>query len=443
MSRVSKRCFSYLILSTLLTLTACANDPVASVPNYATLPVNAMPAGTPAPYGLVHTPSNSNTQYRVASFAELPEWYAQPFSGSLKSFKNSCLKLVEQAQWQYVCARAAQTPDTDLAAKNFFEQFFTPWQVSTNGQLGGKVTGYYEPVLQGNVQSTTTARFPIYGIPMDLVSVPLPNNLRNSKGVVRINPTTANMGAIQSNGAYTANLAQFPVETRGSVLKGRFVGKQFVPYFTRAEINAGALTGRAPILGYANDPVELFFLHVQGSGRLVTPTGQMVRLGFADANGLPYRSIGQYMARKNYLPLAQTSMQGIKTWINANPLHLAEVLGQNPRYVFFRVLDGSPEQGPIGAMGVPLTAGFSGAVDKRFITLGTPLFLATTHPDNPKVGLNRLLVAQDSGAAIKGAVRVDYFWGYGEAAGQTAGKQNATGYVWQLLPHGVMPTYRP
>ena len=136
-------------------------------------------------------------------------------------------------------------------------------------------------------------------------------------------------------------------------------------------------------------------------------------------------------------------MQDIKAWMAAHPNQLAEVLGQNPSYVFFRVLDGGESQGPVGALGVPLTGGYSGAVDKRHITLGAPLFLATSHPANPSVGLNRLIVAQDTGTAIKGAVRGDYFWGYGDEAGHMAGKQNATGYIWQLLPNGVMPSYQP
>jgi len=207
-------------------------------------------------------------------------------------------------------------------------------------------------VLHGDTRNTSTARFPIYGIPSDFVSIPLPANLRNSKASVRVAPAGNNRGVIQSNGAYIANLAQFPITARTTALKGRFVGNQFVPYFTRAQINAGALNGRAPILGYANDPVELFFMHIQGSGRLRTPAGNFVRLGFADKNEYPYVSIGQYMSTRGYLPLAQTSMQNIKSWMGKNPNRLAEVLGQNPSYVFFKVLDGSSDQCPVGALGV-------------------------------------------------------------------------------------------
>ena len=401
------------------------------------------PAGNAVSHGTTLQPTGSSATYRAVSFHELPQWNEQSFGDSLAAFKKSCLKLANQAKWQYTCARANQTAHSTAAAKAFFEQNFTPWQVSERGQAGGKVTGYYEPVLHGDTRNTSTARFPIYGIPSDFVSIPLPANLRNSKATVRVSPTGNNRGAIQSNGAYIANLAQFPITARTTALKGRFVGNQFVPYFTRAQINAGALNGRAPILGYANDPVELFFMHIQGSGRLRTPAGNFVRLGFADKNEYPYVSIGQYMSTRGYLPLAQTSMQNIKSWMGKNPNRLAEVLGQNPSYVFFKVLDGSSDQGPVGALGVPLTGGYSGAVDKHHITLGAPLFLATSHPANANAGLNRLIVAQDTGSAIKGAVRVDYFWGYGNEAGQMAGRHNTTGYVWQLLPHGVLPSYQP
>ncbi|MDO5638904.1 MAG: murein transglycosylase A [Neisseria sp.] len=403
-------------------------------------PGTPLPAGTPLPQGHTLAPGGG-ASYKVVSYAGLPQWNQQNFANSLRSFRLGCEKLQAQPDWQNVCAQAAQTPGNNAAAKSFFEQYFTPWEVSGNGKLGGTVTGYYEPVLHGDVKQTRQARFPIYGIPNDFVSVDLPANLRASKGTVRIQPTGQNKGMISASGAYSANLAQFPITERTRALKGRFVGNQFVPYYTRSQINGGALNGKAPILGYADDAVELFFLHIQGSGRLKTPGGQYVRLGFADKNEYPYVSIGRYMADKGYLPLAQTTMQGIKAYMRQNPQRLAEVLGQNPSYVFFRELSGN-DDGPIGALGTPLMGEYAGAVDRHYITLGAPIFVATTHPVNNNAH-NRLIMAQDTGSAIKGAVRVDYFWGYGDDAGNVAGKQKHTGYVWQLLPNGVAPQYRP
>ncbi|MDO4226746.1 murein transglycosylase A [Neisseria sp.] len=399
-----------------------------------------LPAGTPSPQGFVHTPGGG-ASYKVVPHSAMPQWNEQNFADSLRSFRLGCEKLQAQQNWRNVCAQAAQTPYKNAEAKAFFEQYFTPWQVSANGNLGGTITGYYEPVLLGDSKNTGKARFPIYGIPNDFISVDLPANLRNSKSTVRIRQTGPNKGVIDANGPYSANLDQFPISERTRALKGRFAGSRFVPYYTRAQINGGALDGKAPVLGYAEDPVELFFLHIQGSGRLKTPEGKYIRVGYADKNEYPYVSIGRYMADKGYLPLAQTTMQGIKEYMRRNPQKLAEVLGQNPSYVFFRQLPGN-DDGPVGALGTPLMGQYAGAIDRHYITLGAPLFVATVHPAN-NYALNRLIMAQDTGSAIKGAVRVDYFWGYGDEAGAVAGKQKHKGYVWQLLPNGVMPEYRP
>lgn len=395
----------------------------------------ALPPGQRYAEGYQHRVSGSPAGYKAVSFAALPQWPQQDFAASLNAFRKSCTALKNKLQWQNVCAQADRVGSQSAAARQFFEQYFTPWEVSHNGQLGGTITGYYEPVLHGSARQTSQARFPIYGLPADLVTVPLAGALQS--GTVRIQLTGRNSGQIAANGEYTANLADFPGREKSRSLKGRVSGSRFVPYYTRAQINAGAVNGSAPVLAYADDPVELFFLHIQGSGRIRTPDGRYIRLGFADKNDHPYISIGRYMANKGYLPLAQTSMSKIRDWLRAHPDKLAEVLGQNPSYVFFRQLpDGN--DGPIGSLGVPLSGGYSGAVDKRFITLGAPLFLATAHPETGHA-LNRLIMAQDTGSAINGAVRVDFFWGYGDEAGRVAGRMKQTGYVWLLLPNGVLP----
>lgn len=426
-------------------LAACSTDKKAPSGGYGPITARgpALPTGSPAAPGTVISPSGSTVSYRAVPYQALPHWGQQHFVRSLESFKTGCTKLKARSEWQNACAQAERTSRNYFSAKHFFERYFTVWEVSENGKLAGTVTGYYEPVLLGDHKASSKARFPIYGLPNDFVSVDLPAGQRSAKGTVRINPAGNNRGVVTPNGRYTANLSEFPITARSKSIKGRFVsGNRFIPYYTRAQINAGALNGKAPILGYAEDPVELFFLQIQGSGRLKTPQGSYIRLGYADKNEYPYVSIGKYMANKGYLPLAQTTMQGIKQWIQQNPSHLAEVLGQNPSYVFFRKLEGSPEEGPVGALGTPLHGEFAGAVDRHYITLGAPIFVATTHPDTGRA-LNRLIMAQDTGSAIRGAVRVDFFWGYGDAAGETAGKMKHTGYVWQLLPNGVQPQYRP
>ena len=424
-------------------LAACPSKSVKKLPTIDQTVISGpdRPTGTPHPAGTTFTPGG-NASYLAVSHSAMPQWNGQDFVKSLQSFKLGCDKLKNRQGWQDVCAQAAQTPLNQAAAKSFFERYFTPWQVSGNGSQAGTVTGYYEPVLHGDIVQTNKARFPIYGIPYDFVSVPLSSAQRNSKGIVRVRQTGQNSGVIAANGTHTANLSQFPITARSTSIKGRFVGNQFIPYHTRAQINAGALNGKAPILGYADDPVELFFMHIQGSGRLKTPKGEYVRLGFADKNEYSYVSIGRYMADRGYLTLGQTTMQGIKAYMQQNTHRLAEVLGQNPSYIFFRKLDGSSDQGPVGALGTPLMGEYAGAIDRHYITLGAPLFVATAHPITNKA-LNRLIMAQDTGSAIKGAVRVDYFWGYGDEAGNIAGKQKTNGYVWQLLPNGMAPEYRP
>lgn len=438
---MTKHIFRAALLGlTAALLAACPSKSIKNLPDTGSIVSGpARPTGTPHALGTAVSPGGGAV-YTVVRHNDLPHWNFQHFTKSLQSFKLGCEKLKNRAGWQDVCAQAAQTPNHHFAAKKFFENYFTPWQVSGNGSPAGTVTGYYIPLMHGDIRQTGKARFPIYGIPNDFVSVNLPAGLRNSKAAVRIRQTGQNSGIIDSSGSYTANLAAFPISARTTALKGRFEGSRFVPYYTREQINAGALNGKAPILGYADDAVELFFMHVQGSGTLQTPNGQQVALGFADKNEYPYVSIGRYMAAKGYLTLGQTSMQGIKAYMQQNPHKLAEVLGQNPSYVFFRKLDNA--NGAIGALGTPLMGEYAGAVDRHYITLGAPLFVATAHPLS-KRALNRLIMAQDTGSAIKGAVRVDYFWGYGDEAGNVAGKQKTTGYVWQLLPNGMAPEYRP
>lgn len=434
----SSRLFRLTALGLTVLLAACSGNK----PYTGSTSGTALPAGMRAPVGTVVNSAGSSAAYRAVSYSALPSWDFQNFINSLISFKQGCSKLKSRADWRNVCLQAEQTPNLHFAAKHFFENYFTPWEVSENGQLAGTVTGYYEPVLLGDTRPTAQARFPIHGIPYDFVSVDLSAAQRAERGVVRIKSLGNNKGQIASDGTFTANLADFPISERSKSIKGRFIeGGRFVPYFTRAQINGGALNDRAPIVGYANDPVELFFLQIQGSGRLQTPNGEFIRLGFADKNEYPYSSIGKYMADKGYLPLSQTSMQNIKRWMQQNPSHLAEVLGQNASYVFFRKQEGE-DLGPIGALGSPLKGEYAGAVDRHYITLGAPLFLATVHPDNGRA-LNRLIMAQDTGSAIKGPVRVDFFWGYGDEAGSKAGKMKSIGYVWQLLPNGVSPQYAP
>jgi membrane-bound lytic murein transglycosylase A len=210
-----------------------------------------------------------------------------------------------------------------------------------------------------------------------------------------------------------------------------------VPYWSRAEIEARNSTLPAPIIAWTNDPVDLFFLQIQGSGQIRMVNGERMRIGFGEVNGHPYRSLGRYLVERGEMNLDQASMQNIKAWAAANPQKLHDALNANPSYVFFRELkDLKDDEGPIGAQNVPLTAGYSLAVDRRFVALGTPVYLATNVPLSEE-RLERLMVAQDTGGAIRGVVRGDFYWGSGPEAGTQAGRTRNQTKMWLLWPRGL------
>jgi len=229
----------------------------------------------------------------------------------------------------------------------------------------------------------------------------------------------------------TIDLGRVYPELAGKRVRGKLEGKRVVPYDSRSAIEAGR---RPPAIVYVNDPVDNFFLQVQGSGRVQLPDGKTIRVAYADHNGHPYVSIGKWLADKGEMPIAQTSMQSIRAWAKRNPGRTQEMLNANPAMVFFAeepIID--PEIGPKGAYGIPLMAQRSIAVDTNFVPLGTPVFLSTTMPAS-NTALNRLVFAQDTGTAIRGAARTDFYWGFGAAAGELAGRMKQTGQMWVLWP---------
>jgi membrane-bound lytic murein transglycosylase A len=232
-------------------------------------------------------------------------------------------------------------------------------------------------------------------------------------------------------------LAELYPELKHLRLRGRLEGRKLVPYFSRAEW-APQESKRSPeALLWIDDPIDLFFMQIQGSGQVQLTDGKRVRLNYADQNGHPYRSIGRWLIERGELKAEQASMQGIKSWAKANPARLAELLNANPSLVFFRELpvEGS---GPQGAMGLHLTPERSLAVDPRHVPLGAPIWLATTRP-NSEQALTRLMLAQDTGGAIRGVVRADFYWGSGAEAGSQAGKMRQQGGMWVLLPKAYQP----
>lgn len=382
-----------------LVLAACATQPPAP-PG-----AQACPAPQPCPACPV-CPAPEPPKVPTlapASFAELPGWASDDLAAAWPAFRASCRALRFRAAWREACARAESLATPDAAAvRAYFEANFAPYRVANaDGTTTGLVTGYYEPLLRGSRERRAPFVHPLYAPPDDLLVI---------------------------------DLAAVAPDTRNMRLRGRLDGRRVVPYWSRAEIE----DGKAPVGGkelvYVDDAIEAFFLQIQGSGRVRLESGEELRLGYADQNGHPYHSIGRWLVERGELELGQASMQGIQAWARAHPTRVAELLNQNPSFVFFRVLEPGPN-GPPGALGVPLTAERSIAVDPRFVPLGAPVVLATTHP-NSSVPLERLVVAQDTGGAIRGAVRADFFWGTGPDAGLLAGRMRQQGRMWVLLPRG-------
>jgi membrane-bound lytic murein transglycosylase A len=359
----------------------------------------ATPAKEPTP-----APVENRGRLDVAQWADLPDWGRESLHPSLDAFSKSCTVLEKQDTWKGVCAGAAtfgpNSPEQDIA--DFFQLNFQPWiVVNPDESTSGMVTGYYEPLLHGSRTKSTRFKYAIYGVPPDLLTI---------------------------------DLSSVYPDLKYKRLRGRLEGNKVVPYFSRGDIDQseGKLAGDEIV--WVDDAIDLFFLHIQGSGQVELESGQRMRVGYADQNGYPFRSLGRALIDRGEISADHASMQGIKEWARRNPKKVQQFLNRNPSYVFFRVLP-SDLPGPLGALGVPLTPERSVAVDSRVIPLGVPVYLATTYP-NTSDPLNRLMVAQDTGGAIAGAVRADFFWGFGDAAGAQAGKMRQSGKMWVLLPKG-------
>ncbi len=371
-----------------------------ALPPAASTSVPSRPAPTPPP-----PPAGPfSRKLQPAKWSDLPGWNEDDQAAAWPAFIASCRGVASKphgASWKRTCdlARAADgKPGHD--PRRFFENQLKPYAVlAADGNATGLVTGYYEPLLRGSRTRVKGYEQPVRGVPDDLLTIDL--------GTV------------------------FP-ELKDKRVRGRLEGNKVVPYWSRAEIAARGDKVPSRTLLYVDDAVELFFLQVQGSGRVNLPDGTTVRLNYADQNGYPYQSIGRVLVNRGELKLEDASMQGIQAWARANPGRLDELLNSNPSYVFFREAPNG-NGGPVGALGVPLTAGRSIAVNPRSVPLGAPVFLATTRPNSTKP-LNRLMLAQDTGSAITGAVRADFFWGFGKEAGEQAGRMKQSGRMWVLLP---------
>jgi len=338
---------------------------------------------------------------------------------SCRSFERSAAR---REVWAEACRQAAAVPARDVAAQRAFlarrldayrvlavtleDGAAEPRLLAT--ETRGRMTGYYEPMLNGSRTRAAPYVVPLHRPPADLLTIDLSS----------LYPELANQ------------------RVRGR-LQPSDKGTRVVPYWSRAELTEERLRGTE--LVWVDDAIEAFFLQVQGSGRVRFRDGSMIRVGYADTNGHPYRSIGRVLIDRGELTLEQASMQGITAWARANPKRVVDLLNENPSYVFFREVPlGDPNAGPVGALGVPLTPGYSVAVDPRFIPLGAPVLLSSEHPVSG-APLRRLMLAQDTGGAIRGPLRFDFFWGFGTEAAAPAGRQRHDVQAWLLVPRGVRP----
>lgn len=355
--------------------------------------------GTPLPPG---TPAGDATTAATAGIAAGPAISSLPFdeaaaARALAAFRLSCPSvtrrtdqsgLTQPADWSAACTAAASV--SEGRARAFFAEHFRSVQI---GDGRGFATGYFEPEIAGSRTRRAGYDHPVYAVPPDLVEV---------------------------------DLGQFSPTLTGRRIRGRVEGGRFVPYHDRAAITAGALAGRGLEIAYVADPIEFFFLQVQGSGRLRLPDGSVMRIGYAGQNGRDYVGIGRLLRDRGALQAGEASMQGIIAYLRRQSDGGTAVMNENPSWIFFRELTGA---GPLGSLGVPVTGRASVAADPAFVPLGAPVWLAMDRAE-----ATGLWVAQDTGGAIRGSNRFDTFWGAGEEARAIAGGMSSRGAALILLP---------
>lgn len=365
-------------------------------------------------------------QFSPVAYEELNGWSNDNPAAAVDAFKRSCGKLITRPaassiggheiygqadDWRMACeaASALETTPNAKEARQFFEAWFQPFEVEANGKTTGLFTGYYEPLLHGSKTRSGHYKVPLHLPPNDLVRV---------------------------------DLGRFDPDLQGRSIRGRIEGQDFIPYFSRDDIVRGALSDRELELVWVDDEIEKFFLQIQGSGQVRLDDGTVLRVGYAEQNGLPYRAIGRDLIEIGALTPKEVSLQSIRAWLAANPGQAREIMARNKSYIFFREnTELDPKEGPLGAQNVPLTTGRSLAVDPRHIPLGAPLWLETTAPwPDGERPLHRLLIAQDTGGAIKGPIRGDVFWGAGDTAEAVAGRMKSEGRFFVFVPRAALRT---
>jgi len=346
-------------------------------------------------------------ELQKSSFSDLNNWKNEDLYSFDKALKDVCgivlkkgAKTLQSGHIEYPldvykkhCRKIAAL-DKNEALKKYIENNFVPYLVRVNAQTEGKFTSYYEAELRASYERGGKYQYPIYGKPKDLVEI---------------------------------NLRDFDSSLPNQRLVGRVKNGKLVKYYTRKEVDEGKLD--APVILWGDDLVDIYIMQIQGAAVATLPDGKQIRVGYADNNGHRFRGIGSILLEKGLIKPKDASMSKIRQWLKDNGESAKKNMLLNDRYIFHKIVEAD---GPIGAMGLPLVAGRSIAVDKEYIPLGSIMWLETKGPDNELI--NKLVMAEDVGSAIKGGIRGDYFWGHGEEALNCAGRMNSKGRYFILLP---------
>ena len=383
-----------LITAGLLVAACSSNTPQSArypAPSQASTSSVLAPA-EPAPYAprmrAGEVSSADLTHWHTEEWAQLPGWSEQKAQSAWSPFLQSCTALVHQPGWQQICIDAQRMDASNASAlQHFFEERFRPWHLTnSDGSTTGLITGYYEPIVRGALIRHGPYQTPVYRYPYEIANA-------------HIN------------------------KPRALLIKQPFLrGKELV---------------------WVDNPIDAAYLQVQGSGRVHFEDGRVMRIGYAGSNNMPFRSFARWLIDHHHITPDQATIKGIKRWAYTHPHQVEQMLNTNPRMVFFREMPAAADTtGPTGALGVPLTPEHSIAIDPAHVPLGAPVFLSTTSPLSNEP-IQTLMIAQDTGSAIKGAVRADVFWGLGDQAGETAGHMKQRGEMWVLLPRqmGIRQLY--
>lgn len=360
-------------------------------------------------------------KFRVVQFENLPGWTKTELHKSLVAFQTSCRAFIKQnpdqmvgtddielqaKDWQPACKAALSLVPEAKVAKRFFQKWFTPVEIYANQSLNGLFTGYYMPTIEGSYTKSAEYSVPIYEVPKDLVSI---------------------------------DLGLFIPHLKNRKIVGRLENNKLVPYYTREQINKGAIKSKARVLLWMKSPIDRLFLEIQGSGIVEMDDGSRLFIGYDGQNGAPYTAIAGVLIKKGVMTKDSASMQAIRRYLEENPEQMNPIINQNKSFVFFRKLN---LDGALGSQGVVLTPGYSLAVDRQWIPMGAPLWLSTSRPNSTNPDQNkpmqRLMVAQDTGGAIKGKIRGDVYWGGGKKATLIAGHMKNPGHYWLLLPRHTL-----